>query len=128
MLSRPVLLFDGRCAFCRRWVARLRAWDRAGRIETLDGALRQSRPDLPPISDVAMDRAMQLVLPDGRVVGGGAALREAMRFLPGGAPLRLVLSLPGIRTGVDAGYAWVAARRHRVGCGDSCGVGASGKP
>lgn len=120
MLSRPVLLFDGRCGFCRRWVARLRAWDRRGRIETLDGALRRERPELPPISDAAMDRAMQLVLPDGRVVGGGEALREVLRYLPGGPPLRLLLSLPGIRSVVDAGYAWVAARRHRSACGNRC--------
>lgn len=123
MLTRPVLLFDGRCAFCLRWVARLRAWDRAGRIETLDGALRHTRPELPQISDEAMDRAMQLVLPSGRVIGGGGALRAALPFLPGGAPLGILLSLPGVRMGVDAAYAWVAARRHRLGCGEKCGLG-----
>ncbi len=69
---------------------------------------------------------MQLVLPNGRVVAGGAALREALRFLPGGGPLRLLFSLPGIRRAVDVGYQWVAARRHRFGCGEKCEVGGDG--
>ena len=38
MLSRPVLLYDGSCGFCRRWVRRLRRWDRRGVLQLIAGA------------------------------------------------------------------------------------------
>ena len=119
MLSRPVLLYDGGCGFCRAWVDRLRRWDRRGALDYVPSEARHGLPGLPNLSDDALDRAMHLVTPDGRVYAGGRAVGPLLRLLPGGAWLAPLLRIPGVQPLVDAGYRWVAARRHRLGCGSS---------
>jgi acetyl esterase len=123
MLTRPVLLYDGNCGFCIRWVERIRRWDRHRRVQLIASQRRHEIPELPAIPVEALDRAMHLVLPDLTVVSGGGAVREVLRYLPGGAGLRLLLRIPGMPAVVDRGYGWVAARRHRLGCSEgTCGV------
>ena len=122
MLTRPVLLFDGQCGFCRQWVARLHRWDRRGAIQTLPGAERGMLPGLPSIADASLDRAMQFVTPDGRVFPGARALPVLLPYLPGGRLLALFFWIPGVQAIADRLYAWISARRHRFGCGDSCGL------
>jgi predicted DCC family thiol-disulfide oxidoreductase YuxK len=55
---------------------------------------------------------IQLLLADGRRLGGA----DALRFLAGRigwlAPLAWLSGLPGIRNGVDRLYAWVAENRY----------------
>ena len=126
MLARPVLLYDGECAFCRAWVGRIQKWDRRKRIELLPARERSTLPDLPQFSDEALNAAMHLVLPDGRVLRGGRAIPELLRLLPGGAVLRLLFFIPGISWVASVGYDWVALRRHRFGCSDgACDAGAA---
>ncbi len=118
-LARPVLLYDGECGFCLTWIARLRRWDRAERIRCLPAGDRATDPALPPIPDAALREAMHLVTPDGRILPGGRALPELIRYLPGGPVLRPLLRLPGVPWITDRVYRWVARRRHRLGCGSS---------
>jgi len=120
--SRPVLLFDGNCGFCRRWVGRLRRWDRRGAIELVPGAERDRLPGMPAISDASLDRAMQLVTPDNRIHAGARALPVLLPYLPGGWLIAPLFRIPGIQSAADRLYAWISARRHRFGCGESCGI------
>jgi predicted DCC family thiol-disulfide oxidoreductase YuxK len=117
VLSRPVLLFDEDCGFCRTWVRRLRRWDRGAAIDYLPASARESRAGLPRIEDAAVSRAMHLILPDGRVLTGAGALPGLLPLLPGGRLLAPLLRIPGVQLLADQAYAWIAARRHRFGCG-----------
>jgi predicted DCC family thiol-disulfide oxidoreductase YuxK len=120
-----VLLYDGNCAFCRAWVSRIQRWDRRNRIELLPASERSLHPDLPELSDEAVNAAMHFVLPDGRVFTGGRAIPELLRRLPGGGIPRLLFLIPGVPWLAGLGYGWVARRRHRFGCSDgACGTGA----
>jgi lipase maturation factor 1 len=121
VLSRPVLLYDGNCGFCRRWVRRLQRWDRGEAIEYVAAADRGAVVGLPPLSDAALDRAMHLVTRDGQVYTGARALPPLFPILPGGRLLAPLMRVPGVQPLADRLYAWVAARRHRFGCGpNSC--------
>jgi predicted DCC family thiol-disulfide oxidoreductase YuxK len=69
---------------------------------------------------------MHLVLPDGRIFTGGAAVPELLRLLPGGGVPRLLFLVPGVAWLAGKAYDFVARHRHRFGCeGGSCGAGAS---
>lgn len=126
MLARPVLLYDGECAFCRMWVRRIRRWDRHDTIECVPARDRFERGDLPDLSDHAVNARMHLILQDGRIFTGGAALPELLRLLPGGRVPRLLFLIPGIPWVATKAYDLVARHRHRFGCeGGSCGQGAS---
>jgi predicted DCC family thiol-disulfide oxidoreductase YuxK len=117
VLNRPVLLYDGDCGFCRRWVRRLQRWDRHKAIEYVAAADRGAVVGLPPLSDAALDRAMHLVTSDGRVHPGARALPALLPLLPGGRLLMPLMRVPGVQPLADRVYAWAAARRHRFGCG-----------
>ncbi len=61
---------------------------------------------------------IQLLLADGRRLGGTDALLYLARRVWWLAPVAWVAMLPGLRSGVDAAYAWVAQNRHCLG--DAC--------
>lgn len=111
-----MLLWDGTCGFCHRWVARVERWDRAGRIETLVAGKREKYPELLRITDDALNHALHLAMPDGRVLAGGRAVPEIFRRLPAWRWLAWVFRVPGVLWVTDRVYAWVAARRHKLGC------------
>jgi predicted DCC family thiol-disulfide oxidoreductase YuxK len=103
----PVLIYDGRCGFCRRWVDRVRRWDRRRRVRYL--SLRED--DAVVVSGrerVELERAVHLVRPDGAVFAGAAAVRELCSYLPGGWMPRSVLRLPGVSELAPRVYRWVA--------------------
>jgi predicted DCC family thiol-disulfide oxidoreductase YuxK len=123
VLTRPVVLFDGDCGFCRRMVSLLARCDRGGTFATVPASRRHEVAGLPALTDASLTGAMHLVLPDGHVFAGGDAVREILRRLPGGAPVAAILGLPPVRPIVDRGYRLVAANRHRLGCrGAACAV------
>jgi predicted DCC family thiol-disulfide oxidoreductase YuxK len=115
MLTRPVLVYDGQCGFCRDWVARLERWGLRG-MDLVPSQRRNERTDLPLLSDDQVDREMVVVLPDQRVLGGGAAMGEVWSRVPRLRFVAMLLSLPGISALRDVGYRWVAARRKRDLC------------
>lgn len=115
MLTRPVLVYDGLCGFCRAWVSRLERWGLDG-MDLLPSQRRNERSDLPELSDDQVDQEMVVVLPDHRVLGGGAALGEVWGRVPRLRLIATVLALPGISALRDVAYRWVAARRKRDGC------------
>jgi predicted DCC family thiol-disulfide oxidoreductase YuxK len=122
--GRPLVLFDGACAWCTGWTAWLCRHDRAGRflLAPLGGetARRYVGPDPPPDT-------MFLVLPHQ---GGGRVLdrsRAVLGVLTGlGWPWRILGVLRLVPAGpADRVYGWVARRRHALPAGGgSCPHGA----
>jgi predicted DCC family thiol-disulfide oxidoreductase YuxK len=127
VLTRPVLLYDGDCGFCLTWVRRLTRWDTRHAIDYVPSRDRGKVSGLPAISDEPLDRAMHLVLPNGEVHAGARALPHILPLLPGGRLLASLLQLPGAPSLADKVYAWIAARRHRLGCSPTCRTNPSRK-
>jgi predicted DCC family thiol-disulfide oxidoreductase YuxK len=75
MLDKPVCVYDGECAFCRRWVRRWQGitGDAVEFVPYQDAASR-----FPQIPIENFKRAAQLIEPDGRVSSGA---RAAFRIL-----------------------------------------------
>jgi predicted DCC family thiol-disulfide oxidoreductase YuxK len=111
---RAKLLYDGACPFCRREVAWLKRRDRYGSLATediSDPAFDAARYGL--TREVAM-RSLHAVLPDGRVVRGMEAVRQAYRAIGLGwvvAPTRW----PVVRSVCDRFYDAFAKNRARLG-------------
>ena len=117
-----MVVFDGECALCRRWIQRLEAWDRDGTLDTVpyqDPSVSGRFPWIPP---EAFRESVQVVAPDGRTWSGAGAAERLANLLPGGAPLAWIFRLPLVRSIADRVYAEVARRRARSGgCGTHCG-------
>lgn len=115
----PILIYDGQCGFCQRWVSRVRVCDRRSAVQYLP----LQDPQATVISGrqrQALESAVHLVRPDGAVFAGAAAARELLGYLPGGGIPKAIMSLPAVRGMAARVYIWVARRFGPVGSQVSC--------
>jgi predicted DCC family thiol-disulfide oxidoreductase YuxK len=106
---KPLLIFDGDCGFCRRWIRR---WE-SETGEAVDYSPSQEVASrFPEIGAEAFRRSVQLVLPSGEVLEGAhavfRALAEARRK---GFLLGAYRTVPGFAFSTELAYRLVA--RHR---------------
>lgn len=59
-------------------------------------------------------RAMQLILPDGQVLGGEKALPEIVKRLKRFSPAAALFDLPGSETLARSFYRWFADNRYHI--------------
>ena len=112
--GRPVVLYDGECAFCRVCARLLRRLDRGGRLDLLDFNRPEADPILAALPAAERRTALHLADIDGRVYSAGPALQRALTEALGPSAERL-LTNAAIAELVDAAYSIVAAQRHRLG-------------
>src|SRR5690606_27144661 len=109
-LAKPILIFDGDCAFCRRSAARFLKMTH-GRVEARPSqALDLKALGVDPES---VKRAVVFVVPEGAPTEGSEAIFRALlhapkRRLRWGARMGL---LPGLLSVSQVGYRWVARNR-----------------
>jgi predicted DCC family thiol-disulfide oxidoreductase YuxK len=113
--DRPLVLFDGRCGFCRGWSRRLARWDGQGRLRQLPYQERASITGVPPLSDAEFEEALHVILPDGRVERGARGVIALLPWLRGGRVLGWCARIPGVGAVADRAYRWIARRRHDLG-------------
>ncbi len=108
-LSRPLLLFDGDCAFCRRWVDRLAAMS----VEPVDMLPFQEGAHLcPEIPREQFERGVVRVEPDGELSVGAKAIFRSAAGIPGERHwLWCYEHLPGFARASEAVYGFIARRR-----------------
>jgi predicted DCC family thiol-disulfide oxidoreductase YuxK len=117
--SAPVatLIYDGECAMCRAsalWLMR-RAMD-GGALEILPCRSAPRRQRFPHVTDEQCMSAMQLVLPDGRVLAGADAVPELFARIPRWRWVPTLFALPGMRPAARRVYAWIARNRMKISC------------
>lgn len=107
--SRPLLIFDGDCSFCRRWINRWQQY--TGNY--VDYAPYQSvAHEFPQIGRDQFAKAAWLVEPDGSERRAARAIFGALAAAPGHAwPLWLYRHVPGARLVSEATYRFVAGHR-----------------
>ncbi len=110
---KPLMIWDGDCHFCGRWIKRWRETT-AGRVEYLKSQERGSRfPEIPP---EAYARAVQLVETDGRVFSGSAAVFHSLGLQPGGSWLAWsAVQIPGFAAVSEVAYKMIAGHRALAG-------------
>jgi predicted DCC family thiol-disulfide oxidoreductase YuxK len=110
---RPVVIYDGHCRFCVDQTRRLERW-LGGRAEYASFRSAGTIERFPGLTVERCEAAMQLVLPDGRILDGADAVAQALRLRPLLAPIGWILGVPGIRGLARAAYAAISRRRFRL--------------
>ncbi len=108
---RPVLLFDGDCAFCTSCA---RLLERIGPEATI-AAWQVSDLDELGVTAAQAEQAVRWIEPDGTVRSGHEAIAAALGTA--GAPWRIAgrtLLLPGVSPLATAFYRLIARNRHRL--------------
>ena len=109
--TRPTVVFDGGCNFCRRQERRVRQLDWLGRFDTMpyDAAVL----GWPEVARGTLGDGLRVRFPDGSVTVGIDAVRSIAVRMPLTALPALALWLPGIYQLGRAAYRFVAKRRTR---------------
>src|SRR5437867_11563416 len=109
MPQKPLILFDGDCSFCRRWIDRWRFYAR-DQIEFQP--YQQAADRFPQIPRQQLERAIHLVEPDGALSSGAGAVFR-MLWLVGHHRWLFWLYdfLPGFAFLAERFYRLVAAHR-----------------
>lgn len=110
MAEDPLLIFDGKCGFCRIWIEYWKAITN-GRVAYAPSQEVASR--YPRISPEKFSESVQLVMPGGEVQSGARAVFLTLTYARGMAwPLWLYNHLPGFAPATEGAYRLIA--RHRT--------------
>jgi predicted DCC family thiol-disulfide oxidoreductase YuxK len=114
--ARAVLIYDGACGLCRGGVSWISRRAVRGHFEFLPCQAPERRVRYPWMRNETCLEAMQLILPDGRLLAGDAAIPEILRRLRGWRWLAALFRLPGVELLAPRLYAWVARHRYQISC------------
>jgi len=109
MDTRPAILYDAECGFCRWALNKVLAWDRPGRLRPVAIQSEEGQDLLAGIEPGRRLDSWHLVSPGGEVRSGGDALEPLGRLLPGGGALSLAAGR--FPRAADRGYRWIADHR-----------------
>jgi predicted DCC family thiol-disulfide oxidoreductase YuxK len=106
------MIYDGQCGFCVRSMAWFLAFDGMRQIR-----IRNFRTNPSPlVSDAQMEKALYLVLPDGRTLPGFDAYRYVVLRVPGLWWLVPFCYVPVLSRLIGRPlYSWIAANRNQLG-------------
>ena len=104
------------CRASALWLMRRALAGGADELELLPCRSPVRRERFGFIAEETCMQAMQLVLPDGRVLAGADAMPELLRRVPRWRWVAALFALPGMRPLARVVYAWIARNRMRVSC------------
>ena len=107
--SKPLLVYDGECGFCRAWIER---WRRATGDEVEYAPYQEIGADFPDIPLAEFARSVFLIEPDGSWSRGAEAVYRSLACAPeGGAGLWLYRHVPAFAAASEWAYRIVADHR-----------------
>ena len=109
MPTEPLLIFDGRCGFCRIWID---YWKQLTGSRVDYAPSQEAGKEYPQIPPEKFSQAVQLVMPGGEVLEGAKAVFATLTYVPGMAWLLWMYDhLPGFAPLTEAGYRLIARNR-----------------
>lgn len=110
MRHEPLVIFDGRCDFCRIWIE---YWKSLTGPRVAYAPSQEVGKHFPQIPPEEFGQSVQLVMPDGNVMSGARAVFMTLTFTPRMHWLLWAYEhVPGFAAITEAAYRWVA--RHRA--------------
>src|SRR4051794_13222682 len=107
---KPLLIFDGRCGFCRIWIE---YWKQITGDNLDYEASQEAGPQNPQINREDFSRSVQLVLPSGEVLSGARAVYRTLAYDPSRRwYLQAWEHVPGSAAMSEAAYRLIASHRN----------------
>ena len=112
-MVRGMVLYDGQCGFCSRWVKYWAATlGRHGfEIASLDEPWVAKKIKMPP-EELLTDK--RLLTTAGELISGADVYLYVTRRIWWAWPFYAIFSLPGFNSLIHIGYRWFARNRHRI--------------
>ena len=112
--TRATLIYDGTCPICSSTVAWIEENEKEGSFEMVPCQTEALDKRFPDVKRDNCMKAMHLVLPDGKILGGEQALPEIFKRLRRYQPVAVLFKLPGAKVLSRIFYRWFAGRRYRI--------------
>ena len=110
MSARPLVIFDGKCGFCRIWIQYWTELTGSGVEYAPSQEVGARYPQIPPEN---YGQSVQLVMPDGDAISGARAVFTTLTYAPGMAWLLWVYNhVPGFAPFTEAAYRLIASHRN----------------
>lgn len=109
MPAKPLLVFDGRCGFCRIWID---YWKQITGSRLDYAPSQEVGPNFPQIPPEKFSQAVQLVTPGGTVMSGAQAVFATLAFAGIEWPVWCYDHVPGLAPVTEASYRLIAAHRN----------------
>lgn len=107
--AKPLMIFDGDCHFCRRWIERWRQMTR-GQVEYVES--QEGSAQFPEIPEEEFGTAVQLIETDGKVYRAAEAVFRSLRYARGaGWSAWCYDRVPGFAAVTEGAYALIARNR-----------------
>ena len=114
-MKKMIIVYDGDCRFCKRWVRWVRRHDRNEQFEfVVCGSTEQKR--LTPL--LLKEKCMKemIVVRGEESYNGGDGVAIILKNIPKTRWLGSFLALPGVNRFTRIAYRIVANNRYRMGC------------
>jgi predicted DCC family thiol-disulfide oxidoreductase YuxK len=109
MSERPLLIFDGKCGFCRIWI---QYWEQITGTSIEYAPSQEVGARYPQIPPKNYGQSVQLVMPEGDVISGARAVFTTLKCAPGMTWLLWVYDhVPGFAPATELAYRLIAANR-----------------
>ena len=112
---RSILVYDGHCSFCRRWVARIARMDRSDTFEFVARQTEGLTERFPKLVEGDFNTGMRLITPDDAIHVGADSAYQIVRRLRYWRRIAWLYHVPGIHWLTRAVYTWIAANRQLLG-------------
>ncbi len=80
LITKPLLIYDGDCGFCRRWIAR---WQSITGDRVEYAPYQEVASEFPEIPQEQFEASVQLIEPGGTVSSGAEAVFRTLAYVPG---------------------------------------------
>jgi predicted DCC family thiol-disulfide oxidoreductase YuxK len=107
------LIYDAHCDFCKSWVDWALKRNAGEHLEFIGCQSEERKKRFPHINETDCEKAMYVVLSDGRTYSGGDALPFFLTAIPGWRWTRFLFKIPGALFISRAIYRWIARNRSR---------------
>ena len=121
-----IVLYDDSCPLCT-FQMRVVSWlDWFNVVSLLPISHPRAAEVAPSVTREALLEAIHCVAKDGQIYRGARCLRFIGLRMPLGAPLALVLWIPGVIWVAERIYQWISRNRHLLsrlfGCKEACAI------
>jgi predicted DCC family thiol-disulfide oxidoreductase YuxK len=109
-LSKPMLLYDGDCGFCKKWIGR---WQEKNGDAVDFEPYQEKLQSFPQLNKESCEKAVQLVMPDGSITSGAHAVFKALSLSDESAYFlcRIYEEFPLFAKISERAYRWVSEHR-----------------
>jgi predicted DCC family thiol-disulfide oxidoreductase YuxK len=108
MTGKPLVIFDGRCGFCKAWIE---YWKQLTGERVGYAPSQEVGEQFPQIPREDFSKSVQLVLPDGQAFRGADAVVRLLALSGNGVWLWFYRHLPGFAPVAELAYRFIAAHR-----------------